>query len=359
MQDPAPGRKPSLPWFLAFGVVLLAVQSAHAQRALLLVGSGGDDSVVAFDERTGRSLGAFISPGSGGLVDPDAMSWGPDGRLYVSSGRSSEESAILRYDAHSGAFIDRFASGGGLTRPYGHAFGPDGLLYVSSFLSDQILRYDAQSGAFVDELAHGNGAPGGANGPNGLAFGPDGKLYVTTEGSVQGNFPGLPSEVLRYDIATGESEVFIAQPEPSETGLGYVSLLGLLFGPDCDARRSERDCDLFVSDFGNDIRRYDLQGNLLAQLTTSYTDTIPSSNAIGALALGAHEQLFTVGFDQRDDHDEIGAVLRFDARKNEAHPRAKLAGALFVEPTAELHRPIGVLSTATLPRCQRESAMQR
>lgn len=352
MQNCVPRRKQILCWLLTSGVLFAVAQPARADRAKLLVGSGGDDSVIAFDEQSGRSLGELIPSGSGGLVEPDSMSWGPDGQLYISSGRTPEESAILRYDAHTGAFIDRFASGGGLTRPYGHAFGPDGLLYVSSFLSDQILRYDADSGAFVDVFASGNGAPGGVNGPNGLAFGPDGKLYVTTEGSVSGSFPGLPSEVLRFDIATAQAEVFIAQPDPSSTGLGYVSLLGLLFGPDCDAAGYSRGrCELFVSDFGNDIRRYDLQGKLLAQLSTSYTDTTPSSNAIGALALGAHAQLFTVGFDQRADRDEIGAVLRFDTETNAPHPLKKQMGALFVAPTAELQRPIGVLSTSSRPRC--------
>ena len=354
MQDGILRRKQVMSWLLALAVLCVSARTARADRAVLLVGSSGDDAVVAFDEHSGRSLGEFVSPGSGGLSEPDSMSWGPDGRLYISSGRTPEASAILRFDAHTGAFIDRFASGGGLTRPYGHAFGADGYLYVSSFLSDQILRYDADSGAFVDVFASGNAEPGGVNGPNGLAFGPDGKLYVTTEGSVQGSFPGLPSEVLRFDVTTGESEVFIAQPEPSPTGLGFVSLLGLVFGPDCAAKHAKRgDCDLFVSDFGNDIRRYDLHGKLLAQLSTSYTNTTPSSNAIGAIALGAHAQLFTVGFDQRAGQDEIGAVLRFDAETNAAHPLRQSPGALFVTPTAELKRPIGVLSTATLPKCAR------
>ena len=354
MQDCVPRQKQVMRWLLLLGVLCVSTQTARADRARLLVASGGDDAIIAFDEHSGRSLGELISSGSGGLSEPDTMSWGPDGRLYISSGRTPEESAILRYDARTGAFIDRFASGGGLTRPYGHAFGEDGYLYVSSFLSDQILRYAADSGEFVDVFASGNGEPAGLNGPNGLAFGPDGKLYVTTEGSVEGNFPGLPSEVLRFDVATGDSEVFIAQPEPSPTGLGYVSLLGLVFGPDCEAKHRKRgSCDLFVSDFGNDIRRYDLNGKLLAQLATSYTDTTPSSNAIGAIALGAHAQLFTVGFDQRAGLEEIGAVLRFDAETNAPHPLRQQTGALFVAPTAELKRPIGVLSTATLPKCVR------
>lgn len=337
--------------FLALALSTSAdAQLAHARdHEKLLVGNSGADSVVAFDEHTGRFLGAFIAADSGGLIEPDALSFGPDGQLYVSSGRDPEESAILRYDATTGAFIDRFAEGGGLTRPYGHAWGPDGLLYVSSFLSDQILRYDARTGEFVDVFATGTGEPGGANGPNGLAFGPDGKLYVTTEGSVLGEFPGLPSEVIRFDIETGESETFIAQPDPSPTSPGYVSLLGILFGPDCHSRdsRARAKCDVFVNDFANDIRRYTLSGDLIAQLSTNYTGTLPSSNATGALSFGAHNALFTVGFDQRDGADNIGAVLRFDTRTNEMRPLGSNEGALFVAPTSVLSRPIGVLSTST------------
>lgn len=322
---------------LSLGLIFAARVGAQ-DRDRLLVGNSGSDSVVAFDPRTGRYLGEFIAAGSGGLVAPDAMSFGPDGALYVSSGDASDNSAILRFDAQTGAPLGVFARGGGLVRPYGHVFGPDGLLYVSSFMTDQILRYDAQTGEFVDVFASGNGEPGSTNGPNGLAFGPEGLLYVTTEGSVLGTFPGLPSEVLRFEIATKRGETFIAQPEPAPTSPGYVSLLGLVFGPNCP-----RSCDLFISDFASDIRRYDAQGTLVAQLSTDYTGTNPSSNATGALTFGSRGELFTVGFDQREGAGEIGAILRFEARTGRPRPRAGGDGAVFVGPSARLVRPIGIL----------------
>jgi DNA-binding beta-propeller fold protein YncE len=335
-------------WLLVCAASLaLAGKVAASPSHLLLVGNTGGNDVAAFDERSGRSLGSFIKPGSGGLSEPDAMSIGPDGRLYVSSGTTAENSAILRFDARDGHFIDRFAYGGGLVRPYGHAFGPDGMLYVSSYLTDQILRFDAHSGKPIDVLVTGTGRPGGTNGPNALTFGPDGMLYVSTEGSVRGSFAEpLPSEVLRIDTRTGSAEVFIAQPEPSSSSPGFVSLLGLAFGPDCG--RCERAsgesgrCDLFVSDFANDIRRYDRHGQLVAQYSTNYTGTVPSSNAIGGLAFGPHGHLFTVGFDLRED-DEMGAVLRFDTTRNAPHPRPTQSGALFVPPNSQLKRPIGIV----------------
>lgn len=317
----------------------------NARRGVLLIGNTRSDNIIVFDEETGAFLAPLVPSGSGGLSAPDAMVFGPDGNLYVSSGNTVDDSAILRYEPRSGRFIDKFASGGGLVRPYGLAFGPDGLLYVSSFLTDAILRYDATTGVFVDTFARGSGVAGGLNGPNQLRFGPDGLLYVTTEGSVaiggQPTFPGLPSQVLRFNLLTGASEVFVDQPEPLPDGAGYVSLLGLEFGPDCDTPGGA--CDLFVSDFANGIRRYDLTTRQLeATLATNYLGT-PAQNHLGGLTFGADDRLYTVGFDNKAQGGLPGALLRFDGQSNAPLPAEGKPGALFVEPTDRLVRPIGLL----------------
>ncbi|MDY7233323.1 hypothetical protein [Hyalangium rubrum] len=315
---------------------------------VLLVGGTRTHNVVKLDEQTGEFLGDFVPASSGGLVAPDALVIGPDGHLYITSGDTEENSAVLRYDGKTGQFIDRFASGHGLFRPYGMVFGPDNLLYVSSFLSDRILRFNGTTGAFVDVFATGDGRPGGLNGPNGLAFGPDGKLYVSTEGTVavngQATFPGLPSQVLRYDTATRQSEVFIDQPALSPAGAGYISLLGVVFGPDCDAPGGT--CDLFVSDYANDIRRYELGTRALkATLSTNYSGVVPTKNNLGSLTFGTEARLYTVGFDSSTDGQMKGAVLRFDGRTNAPAPASGNAGALFVAPDARLVRPIGITFT--------------
>lgn len=320
-------------------------QEAHAgsRQPRLLLSTSRGNSVVELDQSGRRAPRVLVPSGSGGLEDPDAMVIGPDGKLYVSSGHSPETSAILRYDAHTGAFLGVFASGHGLYRPYGLAFGPDDLLYVSSFRSDELFRFDAHTGAFVDILARGDGQPGGLNGPNALLFGPDGKLYITTEGSIAGEFPGLPSEVLRMDVDTGETSVFIEQPEPAPSSFGFVSLLGLAFGPNCRAH-TPRSCDLFVSDFANDVRRFDGRtGALVAQLDTNYTGTQPSSNFIGGLAFGVGSRLFVAGFDLAAEGNP-GAVLRYDGFSGRPLPSHGNAGAQFVAPTAALARPIGILA---------------
>jgi sugar lactone lactonase YvrE len=140
-------------------------------RPHVLVANSRGDNIVGYAE-DGAPLGDFIPPGRDGLDDPDTMLIGPDHRLYVTSGAEPDTSAVLRFDARTGAFLGVFASGHGLHRPYGLAFGDDGLLYVASFMTDEIFRFDAATGAFVDVFSHGDGKPGGLNGPNSLVFGP-------------------------------------------------------------------------------------------------------------------------------------------------------------------------------------------
>jgi DNA-binding beta-propeller fold protein YncE len=333
---------------LGVGAVVGLTGCGDNERGVLLVGNTRAHNVVKLDERTGEYLGEFITAGSGGLVAPDNIVAGPDGNIYVSSGDTPENSAVLRYDGKTGRFLGTFASGNGLHRPYGLAFGKDNRLYVSSFLSDRLLRFDAKTGAFVDVFATGNGQPGGLNGPNELHFGPDGKLYVTTQGSVAGTFPGLPSQVLRYDTGTGQGEVFVDQPELSPAGVGYISLLGMAFGPSCEQKGGE--CDLFVSDYANDVRRYDLNTRALeATLSTNYSGVTPSTNLLGSLTFGEDARLYTVGFDSSEANGYKGAVLRFDGRTNAPLPASGQAGALFVAPDSRLVRPIGITFTK-LPR---------
>lgn len=302
--------------------------------------------MVSFDEITGDFLGDFITPGSGGLLDPDTLVFGPDGNLYVSSGSDTDPSqaAILRYNGKTGEFIDVFATSASLFRPYGIAFGPDKNLYVSSFRSDEILRYNGKTGKFVDVFASGKGEANGLNGPNGLLFGPDGSLYVTTQGSVarRDGTGGIDfqfdSQVLRYDL-TGAASVFVPQATPlPDNTFSFISFLGLAVGPDGN---------IVTSDFANGIRTYDIQtGELLDTISTNYTNPSGiSNNFTGSLIFGPDGNLFTVGFDNRDVDNPIGAVLRFDGTTGQPLPSAGNSGSLFVPPSNQLKRPIGIVFT--------------
>lgn len=212
----------------------------------LYVSSFGTHEVRRFDGRLGRGMGAFIRRGSGGVDTPHNFVWGPDGRFYLASRGTS---SILRYDGQSGEFIDVFIprGAGGLTDPTDLAFRPDGLLYVSDYTTDgrppatddpnppgrggAVRRYDARTGRYVDDFI----APGaqGKPGPEGL----DGP-HAFTFGPDANLYiaSSLSSRILRYD---GQSGAFIDAFVPPERG-GLRSPEGLVFGPDGN---------LYVSDF--------------------------------------------------------------------------------------------------------------
>jgi sugar lactone lactonase YvrE len=340
-------------------VTLLGLIASKADAALL-IGNTEGNNIVVFDESTGTFQGDFTTPGLGGLQSPDALTIGPDGNLYVSSGGNSglnlldpaypQNSAILRYSL-TGEFLGVAASGGGLTRPYGNAFAPDGSLFVSSFRTNQILRYDVTTGVFLGVFASDNnsglGSVNGLNGPNGLLFGPDGSLYVTTQGSANDAngslaFP-FASQVLRYSpeqvagLAPSETpSIFIDQPTTLPES-EFISLLGLALAPTNDS--------LYVSDFAGGIRQYDLAGNLLSVLSTNYTGTAPSSNFIGSLTFGSganSDDLYAVGFDLAKAN--LGAVLAYAGAQGSA---GTFSGDVFT--SNRLIRPIGVVAVEGVP----------
>jgi len=156
----------------------------------ILVASSGDDRIVEL-ARDGSVIGDFVTAGSGGLDDPSAMEFGPDGNLHVTS-RGTH--AVLRYDGTTGAFLGATVAPGtgGLVQPFGLTFGPDGLLYVNGF-DNRVRRYNPTTGASLGIFVTASGN-GGLSDPRSMLFLPGGDLLVVSSAT---------NSILRYAGANG------------------------------------------------------------------------------------------------------------------------------------------------------------
>jgi hypothetical protein len=105
----------------------------------LYVADRAADCVRIYEARTGRYLRNLVSR-TDQLDKPIHLLHAPDHRyLLIGSGGND---SILRHDLQQGStsvFIE--SKSGGLNGPAGMAFGDDGFLYVASRNSKEILRY--------------------------------------------------------------------------------------------------------------------------------------------------------------------------------------------------------------------------
>jgi DNA-binding beta-propeller fold protein YncE len=266
-------------------LVMLTVAALPSPRAVwaadLFVSSHDTNSVVRFDGKTGKLIGDFVSPGSGGLSGTHGLAFGPDGNLYVNNRYGHN---ILRYNGRTGAFIDVFVprGSGGLDTNIGMVFGPDGNLYVTCYYISRVLRFNGTTGAFIDTFVPSGS--GGLNAPGGLVFGPDRNLYVSSS---------LSNAVLCYDGQTGQ---FLRSFVPSGSG-GLDTPVGLVFGPDGN---------LYVSSSRNSsVLRYDGRtGAFLGAFVPSASGGL--NNAVG-LTFGPDGNLYV-------NSDLTHSVLRYNGR---------------------------------------------
>jgi hypothetical protein len=194
--------------------------------------------VARYDISNGKFLGnldfsRFIrnpALNPGGEFHPRGLVFGPDGLLYVSL-RSLQDPTlgwILSYNTGTGA-IKVLASNSGagcsarLHRPDGLTFGPDGKLYVTSFRADptdidRILVFKGR--VCVDEVALDEVGQARAFAQY-ILFGPRGFLFVPITGEVPN-----AGAVRKYDVRTKAFTNFVAPGGDSGTN----SWWGLTFG---------------------------------------------------------------------------------------------------------------------------------
>ena len=171
----------------------------------LYVGDGVGNSVLRYNGATGTFLGAFVTSGSGGLSSPTGVVFGTDGNLYVAGG-AGPSADVQRYNGATGAFLGVFALPGFMVNPQQMAFGPNGDLFVADEVN--VVEFRGTTGVFVADFVVGG--THGLSGPDGLVFGPGGKLYVAGAGS---------HNVNQYDANTGAFlSTFISSGLADQTG---------------------------------------------------------------------------------------------------------------------------------------------
>jgi outer membrane protein assembly factor BamB len=120
----------------------------------LYVHTGTD--IERFDGTSGAPLGAFAS--GNGLNFAAGLTFGPDGDLYATAYQEYPNNLVLQFDGTTGGFINNFIDdsfppttppGDPVQLAHGLIFR-DGYLYVAG--GGEVRRYDAGTGAFVDRF---------------------------------------------------------------------------------------------------------------------------------------------------------------------------------------------------------------
>ena len=111
------------------------------------VASSNTNEILRYDATTGDFLGVLITDSVGGLDYPIGLDIGIDSNLYVVSNGNDK---ILKYSMN-GNFEGVFVSGPELYSPTAISFD-ERFLYVSSDKTNEILRYDATTGDFLDKF---------------------------------------------------------------------------------------------------------------------------------------------------------------------------------------------------------------
>src|SRR5262245_56863690 len=125
----------------------------------LLIGSYDTDQILRYDGHTGAFVDVFVGRRSGGLNQPWSLVYSPhDGNLLVGTGHfqgPGQLKAVLRFDGTTGAFLNEFVERGQMNMVHVAMFGPDGHLYVGVRDAPgrgRIARFDGVTGAYLDDF---------------------------------------------------------------------------------------------------------------------------------------------------------------------------------------------------------------
>jgi DNA-binding beta-propeller fold protein YncE len=311
-------RKPSglrlLISMVLLGVaVVLSVIAPPSRADSLYIGDGGDDSVKRFDASTGKYLGNFVAPGSGGLEGPRGMVIS-QGNLIVVNQNVLEDFAgeILRYQKN-GSFLDALVPCnpplGRITCDPNAPFIPRGLIrglgdtiLVADLFSigvnfqppGHVKEINAKTGEFLRNFdTTGFTAPFF---PRGIVRGPDGLIYVSVIGSLEPSDPDfdpLSGYILRFNPRTGKLlDTFVSNPADIP-GSGCNQHLhrpeGLVFGPDNN---------LYVTSFRanagdtDKILVFNRKGQCLDQKTIVLDEVEKPRSFAQSLLFGPKDRLF-------------------------------------------------------------------
>ena len=199
-----------------------------------------------------------------GLTSPQALTFGPDGALYVACGGAKQRVVRIAFDSDLKPQPPTDYSGA-IPNPSGIAFdlvnGDPKLaaLYVSDRTANRLYRIEPPASVEAAAMPQVTAAltPTGfpLNGPRGLSFGADGRLYVANS---------LGNNVLAVDLT-------------SQTTAEFVSGLGLPWSVAFDSKGN-----FYVSsNTGNSIFRRDAQTNVLSAFAS-----VPSPGGLDADASG-------------------------------------------------------------------------
>jgi hypothetical protein len=284
-------------------LVALAAAPSASGKGELLVLDRRSSQIVRVDDVTGAVAGVFVAPGSGGLREPRAAVFGPDGHVYVASFGTDE---VLRFNGKTGRFLGVFAADDRLKEPGDLAFGPDGDLYVAAGAS--ILRLSGRTGALAGAVRSDvvERLDGGLT----IAFGPDDRLYVGASNS---------NEIIAVAVADANADADSAPDVFVREGLGIIGAQALRFDGDGHLYVASRDSGSILKFDGD---------------TGEYLDTVvrTGQDAGGPLA-------FVLGSSALHVVGDRGV-----AKYSHGQPRSefRLAGA--GETTAAGLEPIGILA---------------